>query len=105
MLQSTSRDISLAQARQLTHGRRDALALEVGREALTHCPDADALLLPGGATLSLHAIPALEAEFGKPTLINLSAEIWSAFIQPGHVPPVEGWGVWWPIGRPFDDSS
>jgi maleate cis-trans isomerase len=92
VLQSTSRDISLLQARQLSMEDGMRLALEVGREALTHCPDADALLLPGGATLSLHAIPALEAEFGKPTLINLSAEIWSALIQPGHVPPVESWG-------------
>ena len=48
--------------------------------------------VPGGATVSLHAIPALEAEFGKPVVTNLSAEIWSALIRPGSIPPVEGWG-------------
>lgn len=48
--------------------------------------------MPGGATLSLHAIPALEAETSKPALTNLSAEVWHALIHPGVAPPVHGWG-------------
>ena len=89
---TTSRDISLAQARELSMEAGMQLALDVGREALAASPDADALLLPGGATLSLHAIPALEAESGKPVMSNLSAEIWSTLMHPGHIPPVDGWG-------------
>ena len=89
---STSRDISLAQARELSMEAGMQLALDVGREALAASPDADALLLPGGATLSLHAIPALEAESGKPVMINLSAEIWNTLMHPGHIPPVDSWG-------------
>jgi len=92
VLASTQRDISLAQARQLSMRDCMQLALDVGREAAALAPDAEAILMPGGATLSLHAIPALESEFGKPALINLSAEIWHALICPGVVPPVEGWG-------------
>jgi maleate cis-trans isomerase len=92
VLASTRRDISLAQARQLSTHDGMQLALEVGREAAALAPDAEAILMPGGATLSLHAIPALEAEFGKPVLINLSAEIWQTLICPGVIPPVAGWG-------------
>jgi uncharacterized protein (DUF952 family)/maleate cis-trans isomerase len=89
---STQRDLSLAQARELSMQAGMQLALEIGREAAALAPDALAILMPGGATLSLHAIPALEAELGKPVLINLSAEIWHMLIQPGVIPPVEGWG-------------
>jgi maleate cis-trans isomerase len=92
VLNATARDISLAQARQLGMEDGMRLALEVGREAMRAASGAEALVLPGGATLSLHAIPALEAEFGKPTMVNLSAEIWSAVVRPGRIPPVEGWG-------------
>jgi maleate cis-trans isomerase len=92
VLASTEREISLAQARQLSMEDGMQLALDVGREALALVPDADAILMPGGATLSLHAIPALEAELGKPVMINLSAEIWHALICPGVIEPVEGWG-------------
>jgi maleate cis-trans isomerase len=92
VLASTEREISLAQARQLSMRDGMQLALEVGREAARLAPEAEAILLPGGATLSLHAIPALEAELGKPVLVNLSAEIWHALICTGVVPPVKGWG-------------
>jgi maleate cis-trans isomerase len=68
------------------------LSLEVGREALRSSEAAEAVFLPGGAALSVHAIPALEAEYGKPVLTNLSAEVWSALIRPGIVPAVTGWG-------------
>jgi maleate cis-trans isomerase len=89
---STARELSLNQARQLTLAEGMQLALEVGREAGRAFPEAEAIVLPGGATLSLHAVPALEAEFDKPVLINLSAEIWRALVQPGIIPPVTGWG-------------
>lgn len=92
VLASTQRDMSLAQARQLSMRDGMQLALDVGREAAALAPDADAIVIPGGATLSLHAIPALEAELNKPVLINLSAEIWHALICPGVIPPVDGWG-------------
>jgi maleate cis-trans isomerase len=88
----TARELSLADARRLTLEDGMRLTLEVGREAARQAPAADAVLLPGGAALSLHAIPALEAEFGKPVLTNLSAEIWDALVRPGIIPAVTGWG-------------
>ncbi len=92
VLATTAREISLSQARQLTMLEGMQLALDVGREAAALAPEAEAILLPGGATLSLHAIPALEAELGKPALINLSAEVWHALVSTGVIPPVTGWG-------------
>jgi len=68
------------------------MALAVGREAILAAPHADAVVVPGGSALSLHVIPALEDEFGKPVLTNLNAEVWQILVQPGVVGPVRGWG-------------
>lgn len=67
-------------------------ALEVGREAATSAPDAQALSVPGGAAMSLHVIPALEQEFAKPAFTNMSVEVWNQLVRPGIIPPVHGWG-------------
>jgi maleate cis-trans isomerase len=68
------------------------LALEVGREAARLAPQADGISVPGGAAMSIHVIPALEEEFGKPTFTNMNAEVWNELVRPGIIPPVEGWG-------------
>lgn len=57
------------------------MALRLGRAALTRHPDAEALLLAGGAWLSAPALPQLEAEFGKPAITNPTATCWSALRQ------------------------
>jgi arylmalonate decarboxylase len=67
-------------------------ALDVGREAVHLAPAAEAVFVPGAAAMSLHAIPAVEAEFGKPTFTNLSVEVWNNMVRPGIIPPVQGWG-------------
>lgn len=68
------------------------MALEVGREAAKLAPEADAISVPGGAAMCLHVIPALEAEFGKPVITNMSAEVWNDLVRPGIIAPVQGWG-------------
>ena len=68
------------------------MALEVGREAARTWPQADGVSIPGGAAMSLHVIPAIEAEFGKPAFTNMSAEVWYDLIRTGIIPPVQGWG-------------
>jgi maleate cis-trans isomerase len=68
------------------------LALEVAREAALTAPDAEAILVPGGAAMSLHVIPAIEEEFGKPTFTRISAEVWRNLVYPAVIPPVTGWG-------------
>ncbi len=67
-------------------------ALEVGREAAKTNLQAEGIAVPGGAAMSLHVIPALEAEFGKPAFTNMSGEVWNDLVRPGIIPPVEGWG-------------
>jgi maleate cis-trans isomerase len=71
-----------------------AAALEVGREAAELGRDtADAIFVPGGAALSLHVIPVIEAEAGKPVLTNLNAEVWHGLVRTGVIPPVNGFGA------------
>ena len=67
-------------------------ALDVGREATRLAPQADAVFIPGAAAMSLHAIPAVEAEFGKPAFTNLSVEAWHNLVRPGVIAAVRGWG-------------
>jgi maleate isomerase len=68
------------------------MALDVGREAAKTWPEAEGISVPGGAAMSLHVIPALEEEFGKPAFTNMSAEVWNDLVRPGIIPPVQGWG-------------
>jgi hypothetical protein len=42
--------------------------------------------------MSLHVIPAIEEEFGKPAFTNMSVEVWNDLVRPGIIPPVKGWG-------------
>jgi len=51
------------------------LAYELGRQALRDLPYADGLYIGGGAWLSQPVAEALEAEFGKPVITNISAMI------------------------------
>jgi len=54
------------------------LAIELGREAMRAAPEAQALLMPGGLWFAIHAVPILEAEFGRPVLLNILSTTWAA---------------------------
>jgi arylmalonate decarboxylase len=68
------------------------LAFQLGREAMRKAPQADGLLLPGGAWRSLAAVPILEEDSGKPVVTNPIAQVWRLISQ-GVAPPVQGWGT------------
>ena len=68
-------------------------AIEVGREAAQIDPRVDAVWVAGGAAFALHAIPAIEAEFRKPTFTNLSAEVWHGLVHTKVIEPVKDWGT------------
>ena len=51
------------------------LAYELGRQALIDLPHADGLYIGGGAWLSQPVAEALEAEFNKPVITNIAAQI------------------------------
>ena len=73
-----SRARSLADNKHAAAGADHLLALELGREAMRAAPQADALLLPGGLWFAIHAAPMLEAEFGRPVLLNILSTTWAA---------------------------
>jgi maleate cis-trans isomerase len=68
------------------------LALEVGREAGQSHPGREAVLIPGGAALSLYTVPLLEQELAVPVLTNMNAEVWNNLVRTGVIAPVTGWG-------------
>jgi maleate cis-trans isomerase len=88
----TSWDDVPARAPSLSLAKGMALVLELGRASLRAAPEADALLMPGGTWPTVHAVPALEEEFGKPVFVNMTSVIWGALRVPGIVPPIHGWG-------------
>ena len=58
-------------------------ALEVGRKLLAETPAAQALMIAGGLWFAIHAVPILEAEFGKPVTLNITATTWAALHAAG----------------------
>jgi maleate cis-trans isomerase len=68
------------------------IALQLGRNAFQRCPQAEGLLLAGGAWLVLQAVPQLEAEFGKPVVTNPTSSYWAALRQAGLSSPTRGLG-------------
>lgn len=72
------------------------LALRLGRAALAAAPEAQALILPGGLWFAIYAAPLLEAEFGVPVLLNITATVWAALHAvegPLRAHPGDGAGV------------
>jgi maleate cis-trans isomerase len=92
VLAVTTRGQWNAEAHRMTFDEGLQVALDVGREAARLAPNADAIIVPGGAAFSIHVIPALEEELGLPTLTNLNAEVWSTMVRTGVIDPVKGWG-------------
>ncbi len=88
----SAKGFNAEQCNAMTYQEGLDYCLETGRVALRAAPDAQGLLLPGGAWMSLHAIPTLEAEFGQPVFINLTAMLWQALRQGGCWQPIQGWG-------------
>lgn len=66
--------------------RSTDLGIALGQKALRAYPAAEALLLGGGTWLSLPITAALEREFGKPVVSNMTAAFWNALRQFGERP-------------------
>ena len=84
VLACRSRGRSLDQNKQSIAGDDHELALELGRQVLRETPAAQALLMPGGLWFAIHAVPLLEAEFGKPVLLNILSTTWAALHAAGN---------------------
>jgi maleate cis-trans isomerase len=84
--------LSPAQFQKISTADNMALALELGRAAFTRFPEADGLYIGGGAWLSEPVCQALEREFGKPAISNMSCMIWDTLSRLGHWHPIPGQG-------------
>ena len=78
-----ARSMSLEEMKATLPADGHLLALELGRQVLREAPDAQALLMPGGLWFAIHAVPILEAEFGKPVLLNILSTTWAALHSAG----------------------
>jgi len=83
VLARRSRARSLQENKEASAEADHQLALDLGREVLTAAPDAQALLMPGGLWYAIHAAPILEAEFGRPVTLNITATTWAALNAAG----------------------
>ena len=91
-----SRARSLEQNKYSSAAADHDLALELGREVLRAAPAAQALLMPGGLWFAIHAVPMLEAEFGRPVLLNILSTTRAALAQARDrikVKPDPRWGM------------
>jgi maleate cis-trans isomerase len=78
-----SRARSLDQNKQSSAADDHQLALDLGGQVLREAPDAQALLMPGGLWFAIHAVPLLEAEHGRPVLLNILSTTWAALRAAG----------------------
>lgn len=78
-----SRARSLEQNKHASAADDHLLALELGGQVLSETPDAQALLMPGGLWYAIHATPLLEAEYGRPVLLNILSTTWAALHEAG----------------------
>ena len=78
VIASRSKARSLEQNKHSNAAEDHQLALDLGAEVLRAAPNAQALLLPGGLWYAIHAVPLLEAEYGKPVLLNILSTTWAA---------------------------
>lgn len=78
VLAAVSRARTLEENKQASAAADYRLALELGAAALRAAPRAEALLMPGGLWFAIHAVPRLEAEHGRPVLLNILSTTWAA---------------------------
>jgi len=79
-----SRASTLEQHKMADPAADHLLALELGAEAMRAAPNAQAVLMPGGLWHAVHAVPLLEAEFGRPVLLNIISTTWAALHAAGN---------------------
>ena len=89
-----ARSRTLAQNKLSSPAADHDLALELARDAMRAAPDAEALLMPGGLWFAIHAVPLLEAEFGKPVLLNILSTTWAALNSVRDQMPVRPDPTW-----------
>lgn len=78
-----SRARTLDQNKHSSAAADHELALELGGQVLRETPGAQALLMPGGLWYAIYAAPLLEAQYGRPVLLNILSTTWAALHAAG----------------------
>jgi maleate cis-trans isomerase len=68
------------------------LAYELGRRAFLDNPDCDAIYIGGGTWLAQPVAEQLEKEFGKPAIVNQTAQLWDILTILNAWSPMQGHG-------------
>ena len=63
------------------------LALDLAAQAMRDAPAAQAIMMPGGLWHAMHAVPLIEARYGKPAILNILATTWAALHAAGPSMP------------------
>ena len=87
-----SKVIAPSQFQRMSGEDNIQLAYELGRQALQDLPQADGLYIGGGAWLSQPVAEALEAEFKRPVITNVSAMIRNVLTRLDCWTPIPGHG-------------
>jgi maleate cis-trans isomerase len=87
-----SKVIAPSQFQKMSGEDNIQLAYELGRQALRDMPHADGLYIGGGAWLSQPVAEALEAEFKRPVITNVSAMIRNVLTLLDCWTPIPGHG-------------
>jgi maleate cis-trans isomerase len=83
VIATRSRSRSLEENKYASPADDHLLALDLGGQALSDAPNAQALLMPGGLWFAIHAVPLLEAQYGRPVLLNILSTTWAALHAAG----------------------
>jgi maleate cis-trans isomerase len=83
VIANCSRGSSLEKHKMADPAADHQLALDLGAEAMRAAPKAQAVLMPGGLWHAMHAVPLLEAEYGRPVLLNIVSTTWAALNAAG----------------------
>ncbi len=83
VIANCSRGTTLERHKMADPAADHQLALELGGEAMRTAPNAQAVLMPGGLWHAMHAVPLLEAEYGRPVLLNIISTTWAALHTAG----------------------
>jgi len=83
VIANCSQPSTFAQHKSANPAADHELALELGRRAGREAPQAQAVLMPGGLWHAMHAVPLIEAEIGKPVLLNILSTTWAALRAAG----------------------
>jgi maleate cis-trans isomerase len=73
-----ARGSSLEQHKTADPAADHQLALDLAAQVMRDAPQAQAIMMPGGLWHAMHAVPLIEAAYGKPAILNILATTWAA---------------------------